>query len=93
MFLNFGERELNYNLKVLDVFRDSGISATIYADFSKIKKQMNYANNLNYKFVVICGENEIKSKMVTLKNMITGNQITDKVEKIIKLILSEKTDW
>ena len=54
---------------------------------------MNYANNLNYKFVVICGENEIKSKMVTLKNMITGDQITDKVEKIIKLILSEKTDW
>ena len=43
--------------------------------------------------MVICGENEIKNKMVTLKNMITGNQITDKVEKIIKLILSEKTDW
>lgn len=43
--------------------------------------------------MVICGENEIKSKMVTLKNMITGNQITDKVDKIIKLILSEKTDW
>ena len=93
MFLNFGERELNYNLNVLDIFRDSGISASIYSDFSKIKKQMNYANNLNYKFVVICGENEIKSKMVTLKDMRTGNQITDKVEKIIKLILSEKTYW
>ena len=53
---------------------------------------MNYANNLNYKFVVICGENEIKNKMVTLKNMRTGNQVTDKAEKIIKLILSEKTD-
>ena len=53
----------------------------LYMPIFKIKKQMNYANNLNYKFVVICGENEIKSKMVTLKNMITGNQITDKVEK------------
>ena len=60
----------------------------LYSDNNKLKKQLQYANNNKIPFVVIVGEEEIKSKKYTLKNMETGkqekltlNKILDRVSK------------
>ncbi len=54
--------------------RRDGISAEIYPDPAKMKKQMNYANALAIPFVAIVGETELSEEKLTLKNMTTGDQ-------------------
>ncbi len=39
-----------------------------------LKAQMKYANKLKASFVIVLGENEIRTKQVALKNMQTGEQ-------------------
>ncbi|MCD6557177.1 MAG: ATP phosphoribosyltransferase regulatory subunit, partial [Bacteroidales bacterium] len=86
MFVNFGAKEEKYCLQVLKNLRDSGISAEIYPESSKMKKQMKYANSNNIPFVAIAGEDEIKENKFTLKNMQTGDQQLVTEEEMIILL-------
>jgi histidyl-tRNA synthetase len=54
--------------------RAVGISAEIYPDSAKMKKQMAYANAKAVPFVAIVGENEMAEGKVMLKDMTTGEQ-------------------
>ena len=82
LFVNFGEQEAAYCLPILAKVREAGISAEIYPDAAKMKKQMGYANDKQIPFVVIVGENEMKEGMLTLKNMTTGEQFLIKAEDV-----------
>ena len=74
LFVNFGEAETAYVLPILAKVRAAGISAEIYPDSAKMKKQMSYANAKAVPFVAIVGENEMQEGKVTLKDMATGEQ-------------------
>ena len=74
LFVNFGDAEMAYSLPLLARLRAAGISAEIYPDSAKMKKQMAYANAKAVPFVVIVGENEMAEGKVMLKNMTTGEQ-------------------
>ncbi len=74
LFVNFGETETNFCLPVLAQLRAEGISAEIYPDAAKMKKQMSYANAKQIPFVAIVGENEMAEGEITLKDMTTGEQ-------------------
>lgn len=74
LFVNFGEKEEDYILPIALKMRKAGISAEVYPEPAKMKKQMSYADSNKIPFVVIAGENEIKEGKVTLKNMQTGEQ-------------------
>jgi len=84
MFVNFGNKESQFCLSLLKKLRDNGISAELYPKADKMKKQMNYANNKGVKFVVLIGENEMDSSLLSVKNMQTGNQFTLSIEDFIK---------
>lgn len=88
LFVNFGEVETVYCLPILAKVREAGIRSEIYPDAVKMKKQMGYANDKNIPFVVIVGENEIKEKKVTLKNMINGEQALITPEEVLNRVLS-----
>ncbi len=47
---------------------------------------MNYANNKGVQFVVLVGEDEIKSGSLTVKDMITGEQSKLSISELIKKI-------
>jgi histidyl-tRNA synthetase len=83
MFVNFGEKEEMYCLKILQKLRENSIDAEIYPDIVKMKKQMKYANDKKIPFVILAGENEIAENKVTLKNMIEGNQDKVSLEELI----------
>ena len=74
LFVNFGDAEMAYSLPLLARLRAAGISAEIYPDNAKMKKQMAYANAKAVPFVAIVGENEMAEGKVMLKNMTTGEQ-------------------
>lgn len=88
LFVNFGEVETAYCLPILAKVREAGIRSEIYPDAVKMKKQMGYANDKNIPFVVIVGENEIREKKVTLKNMINGEQALITPEEVLNRVFS-----
>jgi histidyl-tRNA synthetase len=87
MFVNFGEKEAEYVFKAAIALRRNGISAEVYPDSAKMKKQMNYANAKNFPFVVLAGENEIKKGTYTLKNMTSGEQSEVTLEELIQKLV------
>ncbi len=89
MFVNFGEKEETYILPLLSQLRSKGISAEIYPDNAKMKKQMTYANNTNANFVAMIGDNEITDNKITLKNMQSGEQWTVDADEAMKLIIEK----
>ena len=86
LFVNFGAAEMAYCLPVLARLRAAGVSAEIYPDNSKMKKQMAYANAKEVPFVAIVGENEMAEGKVMLKNMATGEQSLLTVDELVEAL-------
>ena len=84
MFTNFGVEEANYCLPFLQQLRASGIRSELYPSSDKMKKQMNYANNKGVLFVILVGKDEMKSGVLTVKDMNTGEQSSLKISELIK---------
>ena len=74
LFINFGEKETDYSLPIISQIRGQGIRCEIYPDASKMKKQMQYANQKGIPFVAMTGETEMQAGKVMLKNMTSGEQ-------------------
>lgn len=83
-FVNFGSQEELYCLPILKTLRANGINAEIYPDASKMKKQMTYADKKGIPYVALVGENEMKSGIVSLKNMTSGEQENLTTEELIQ---------
>ncbi len=84
LFVNFGEKEMKYCLPLLAKLRKKGISAEMYPDPEKIKKQMSYANANNIPWVVVVGETEMLENKLTLKNMQGGTQEKISLQELTK---------
>ncbi len=84
LFVNFGSQEELYCLPILKTLRANGINAEIYPDASKMKKQMTYADKKGIPYVALVGENEMKSGIVSLKNMTSGEQENLTTEELIQ---------
>ena len=82
LFLNLGEQEAAFCMGLLTQLRKSGISAEIYPDAAKMKKQMSYANAGRVPYVAIVGSDELAQGKVTLKNMETGEQALVSADKL-----------
>jgi histidyl-tRNA synthetase len=63
--------------------RRAGISAELYPDSAKMKKQMNYANDRQIPFVAIVGADEVQNGTIALKDMATGEQQMLTVDQVI----------
>ncbi|MBQ9077352.1 MAG: histidine--tRNA ligase [Muribaculaceae bacterium] len=84
MFTNFGTAEAGAAMKMLKQLRMAGISAEIYPDSAKMKKQMGYADALAIPYVAIVGETEMAENKLMLKEMATGEQQLLSVEEAIE---------
>lgn len=86
MFTNFGRAEAAVAMKMIKQLRQAGVSAEIYPDAAKMKKQMSRADALSIPFVAIVGENEMAEGKLLLKNMATGEQTLLTVEEATSLL-------
>lgn len=84
LFVNFGEAEATASLKHIKKLRASGISAEIFPESSKIKKQMGYANDNGIPFVAIIGETELANGTIMLKDMNLGTQQPLTIDEVIE---------
>ena len=74
LFANMGKEEVNYLIPIVKSLRDRGISCEIYPETSKLKKQFDYASRKSIPFISICGDTEVESCSVNIKNLNTGEQ-------------------
>jgi histidyl-tRNA synthetase len=81
---NFDEAAELYALPLLQKFRSIGIAAELYPSAAKLKKQMSYADGKNIPYVILIGESEMQSGLLTLKNMESGEQQQLAIDDIIK---------
>jgi histidyl-tRNA synthetase len=88
LFVNFGNREAAYCLRLAAALREAGIRTELYPDAVKMKKQMAYADKKGIRFVAIVGENEIKDNRITLKNMLQGEQKTLLIHEVVNHVLA-----
>ncbi len=86
LFLNLGSNEAVASMQMMKKLRAEGVSAELYPDAVKMKKQMSYADSRSIPFVAIVGESEMAENKMTLKNMMTGEQTLTTVENALELL-------
>jgi histidyl-tRNA synthetase len=91
LVLNFGEAEIKYALKIIELLRNLEVRSELYPDQVKLKKQMSYADSRKIPYIIMAGEEEIKNNELTIKTMSTGEQkritlkdIDSFIKKVIK---------
>lgn len=83
LFINFGEKEAARAMQIIADLRKNGVSAQLYPDAAKMKKQMMYANAENIPYVALIGDQELADGTVALKNMSTGEQVSLSASELI----------
>jgi histidyl-tRNA synthetase len=74
LFFNLDQQTAGVAFKLLMQLRAKGISSELFHEPSKMDKQMKYANKRNIPYVIIMGESEVQEGVVSVKNMVTGQQ-------------------
>jgi len=74
LFFNLGEKESKVAFELAQQLRKRNIRSEIYHEQAKFDKQFKYAEKKKIPFVVIIGEEEIKTGSCKVKNIITGIQ-------------------
>ncbi|CAA7387036.1 histidine--tRNA ligase [Chryseobacterium fistulae] len=84
LFANFGEEEgIIEALKLIIQLREKGISAEMYPESTKLNKQFTYAEKKGIRNIVFLGEEEIKNRKVTYKDLEAGEQKTVSLEEFL----------
>lgn len=78
--------EIEASIKVANRLREAGIIAELYFEETKLEKKITYANKLGIPFLILIGEDELKSGLLSLKEMSSGEQSKLDVAGIIKKI-------
>ncbi|NAW51753.1 histidine--tRNA ligase [Elizabethkingia argentiflava] len=76
LFAHYGEKEAIEALKLINKLRQRGISAELYPEAAKLKKQFTYAEKKEIPYLVFLGKDEIQTANVTIKNLHSGTQQT-----------------
>ena len=73
-FVSFDTESHRYACRQVSALRAAGISADIYPENAKMKKQMKYANGTAAPYVAIIGSDEVEAGVIAVKEMVTGDQ-------------------
>ena len=85
--LPMGNSSVPFAASVVNMLRDENITTVAYLDAEKkFKNQIEYADKIMAKYSIIIGEDEVKSKLLTVKNMATGDQQKLSVADAVKLL-------
>ena len=87
LFINYGEAEAFYGLQAIQKLRAAGIKVELYPDNAKVAKQFQHADKRGIPFAVIVGDQEMVSNTYSLKNLITGDQLSLDFESLKQNLL------
>lgn len=86
LICNIEEGALNLSTELINELRKHNIAAELYPNKTKLEKQLKYANGKNIQFTIIIGSKELESKVVTVKNMVSGEQKSVSPNELVNFI-------
>ena len=78
--------KIEYSIMVRNKLKDKGIISEVFLEDTKFPKKLNYANKLNIPYVIIVGEEERNTGILTLKDMAEGKQQKLTIEEILNIL-------
>lgn len=88
LICHLDESCMRYGLKVLQSLRTIGVAAEIYPDVAKLKKQLEYADRKKIPYAIVIGGDEMKSGVLAVKNLKTGEQHMQTPEQLLTTLKS-----
>lgn len=85
-FIPLGEEAKITCLSIVHDLRMNNIPSDLDVSGRKLNKVMQYANTIGAKYVVVMGDDELKTKQVQLKDMSTGTSIPIQLHQIARLL-------
>jgi histidyl-tRNA synthetase len=82
----FDEEYVTEGLHVLHELRRNNISSEIYPEVKKINKQLEFADKKKIPFALIIGAEEFQTKLYSIKNLNSGEQLKKSLDDIIKMV-------
>lgn len=82
--ISLGKVARKQNINLLDALRKAGITSDTDYENKSLKAAMRKANDLGARYVLIMGEDELKKNVVTLKDMVSGEQKELSQEDLLK---------
>lgn len=86
LIVHYDEKAFNYSLPILQKIRNANIASELYPNVVKMQKQMKYANDKGIPYVIVIGDEEMSSGLLTFKNMQSGEQQKLSIDQIIEEI-------
>lgn len=83
-FASLCEEALSKNLSYSEYLRNAGLHIETNYEVKSVKSALKSALKLNAKFIAFVGEDEIKNKVITIKNLKSQVQQTIKVENLYR---------
>lgn len=83
LLISFDEETEKHALSLLSKLRKAGVSAEIYPDQVKLKKQFAYADKKGIGYTLVVGAEEMQKQAYGLKNLKSGVQELLSLEEII----------
>lgn len=80
---------LNYAIQVGAKLREANIVTDVYYQEKNMKQKMKFADRQNIPYVIIIGEDEVKTNDLTVKNMLESTQDKLTIEQIIAKLKGE----
>lgn len=82
----FSEASHQSGFASVTAIRKAGISADLYPEPGKLKKQIKYASDIGCSYIGIIGETEMHNGTIMLKDLTSGEQKEMTLEEVIRLV-------
>ena len=86
LIINFDASIEDFTLPLLNKLREEGIAVELYPSAVKLKKQMSYADAKQIPYVLLVGDEEVNTGLLSLKNMENGEQEKVNKDQLIALL-------
>jgi len=86
LVIPMGEEQQGYAIATATALREAGIRTQLYAEKKKFKARITYAAKMGIPYAMFLGETEEQDKVVALKDLNKGEQVTVSFEEAVKLI-------
>ena len=73
------EQISNY-LSIAEVVRDEGYACEIFYGSNNLSKQLKYSDKRKASLVIIIGQDEIKNKTISIKNLTVGKELSKNID-------------
>jgi histidyl-tRNA synthetase len=79
------ERQLK-SLGLAAKLREAGLNVVVYPEATKLGKQFKYADRIGARVTLVIGPDEAKNGQVTVKNLMSGEQVLIEIDTAVDVI-------